>query len=395
MPHDEPASDATRCARAPEPPRSISEPLAPPIQLASVYRIAGLDEVDALFEGRAEGFFYARDGHPNAAQLADKLAKLEGAEAGLICASGMGAIAASVLTLTEQGGRVLVSEGLYGKTTTLIARELARFGVSHTLFDPSRPETLRRALAEAPDARLVVAETISNPLLRVCDLEGVAAAARDAGVPLMIDHTFAPLLCKPIALGTTLVAHSLTKLIGGHGDVTLGAVVGPRDLIARIHAVASTFGQTGNPFDCWLTIRGAVTLPLRVERTSRTALELARRLETHPKVERTMYPGLVSHPDHALAKRLFSGGFGAMIAFDVGGREQADRLIRGLRAIPFAPSLGDAQTTVSHPCSTSHRGQDPAVLERLGVTPGLIRLSVGLEDVEDLWNDFAQALEFA
>ncbi|AMV37645.1 trans-sulfuration enzyme family protein [Planctomyces sp. SH-PL62] len=395
MPHDASASDATRCARAPESPRSISEPLAPPIQLSSVYRIAGLDEVDALFEGRADGFFYARDGHPNAAQLADKLAKLERAEAGVVCASGMGAIAASVLTLAEQGGRILVSEELYGKTTTLIARELARFGVTHDLFDPSKPETLRRALADAPDARLVVAETLSNPLLRVCDLEGIGAVAREADVPLLIDHTFAPLLCKPIAMGTTLVVHSLTKLIGGHADVTLGAVVGPRELIDRIHAVASTFGQTGSAFDCWLAMRGAVTLPLRVERTSRTALELARRLEVHPKVLRTSYPGLPSHPDHTLAKRQFSGGFGAMISFDAGGREQADRIIRGLRAIPFAPSLGDAQTTVSHPCTTSHRGQDPAVLGRLGVTPGLIRVSVGLEDVEDLWEDLAQALEFA
>jgi len=395
MPHDDAPSDASRCARAPRAPRSISEPLAPPIQLSSVYRIAGLDEVDALFDGRAEGFFYGRDGHPNAAQLAEKLATLEGAEAGVVCASGMGAIAATVLTLAEQGGRVLLSEGLYGKTTTLVARELARFGVGHGLFDPSRPESLREALADAPDALLVVAETLSNPLLRACDLEGIGAVAREAGVPLMVDHTFAPLLCRPIALGTTLVVHSLTKLIGGHADVTLGAVLGPRDLVSRIHAVASTFGQTGAPFDCWLAMRGAVTLPLRVERTSRTAMELARRLEAHPRVARTLYPGLASHPDHALARRQFSGGFGAMISFDAGGREAADRLIRALRGIPLAPSLGDAQTTVSHPCSTSHRGQDPATLERLGVTQGLIRVSVGLEDVEDLWADFAQALEFA
>ncbi|WP_165070312.1 trans-sulfuration enzyme family protein [Paludisphaera rhizosphaerae] len=395
MPHDEPASDATRCARSPEAPRSITEPLAPPIQLASVYQVAGLDDADALFSGRAEGFFYARDGHPNAAQLAAKVAGLEGAEAGWVCASGMGAIAASVLTLAEQGARVILSEGLYGKTTTLVARELARFGVGHDLFDPSDPDSLRDVLAEPPGACLVVVETLSNPLLRVCDLEGVASVAAEAGVPLLVDHTFAPLLCKPIKLGATLVVHSLTKLIGGHGDVTLGAVVGPRELISRIRPVASTFGQTGNPFDCWMAIRGAVTLPLRVERTSQTALELARRLEAHPKVERTMYPGLVSHPDHALARRLFPKGFGAMVSFDVGSRELADRLIRGLRDIPFAPSLGDARTTVSHPCSTSHRGQDPEVLERLGVTPGLVRLSVGLEDVEDLWNDFAQALEFA
>ncbi len=394
MPH-EPASDATRCARAPEPPRSITEPLSPPIQLSSVYRVAGLDEVDALFDGRAEGFFYARDGHPNAAQLADKLARLEGAEAGVICASGMGAIAATVLATAEQGGRILLSEGLYGKTTTLVARELARFGVEHAFFDPTRPDSLHDALADAPDARLAIAETLSNPLLRVCDLEGTAAVANAAGVPLLVDHTFAPLLCKPIAMGVTLVTHSLTKLISGHADVTLGAVVGPRDLIARIRSVASTFGQIGNAFDAWLAMRGAVTLPLRVERASRTAMELARRLEAHPSIARASYPGLPSHPDHVLAHRMFGDRFGPMIAFDVETRERADRLIRGLRAIPFAPSLGDAQTTVSHPCTTSHRGQDPEALRRAAVTPGLIRVSVGLEDVDDLWADFDQALEFA
>ncbi len=391
MPH-EPVSDATLCSRSPAPPRSSTEPLSPPIQLASVFRIAGIDEVDDLFGGRAEGFFYARDGHPNASQLADKLARLEGAEAGVVCASGMGAIAATVLANAERGGRVLLSDELYGKTTTLVVRELSRFGVAHGFFDPSRPDSLREALAAAPDVRLVVAETLSNPLLRVCDLAAVAAVAAEAGVPLLVDHTFAPLLCKPIALGVPLVAHSLTKLISGHADVTLGAVVGAREAIGRVRAVASTFGQTGGAFDSWLALRGAVTLPLRVERTSRTALELARRLEAHPKVARVSYPGLPSHPDHVVARRQFGDRFGAMIAFEVDGRERADRLIRGLRDVPFAPSLGDAETTVSHPLTTSHRGQDPEALAKAGVTPGLIRVSVGLEDVDDLWNDFDQAL---
>lgn len=382
--------DATRCARASVPAESVSRPLAPSIELSSVYEIADLDQIDALHDGALPGYFYARDGHPNATQLAAKIAEIERAEAALVCGSGMAAIAASVLALVGQGDHVIVSEELYGKTTTLVARELARFGVSHDRFDPSRPDALEGLLV--PRTRLVLVETISNPLLRVADLEGIARAASAAGVPLLVDHTFAPLLSRPIERGATFVMHSVTKLIGGHSDVTLGAVAGPREGIDRIRAVASTYGQTGNPFDCWLARRGLSTLSLRVARTSATALDLAGRLEALPNVRRVHYPGLPSHPDHALARRLLTGGFGAMVSFDLGTREAANRLIRGLRHIPFAPSLGDVQTTLSHPCATSHRGQDPELLNRLGITPGLVRLSVGLEDVEDLWTDLDQAL---
>jgi len=390
MSSQEPVADSTLCARAPEIPPSASEPVAPSIALSSVYRVKSLDDIDALNEGRMSGFFYARDGHPNAVQLADKVARLERAEAGVVCASGMAAIAASLLALLDQGDHVAISDGLYGKTTTLATRELSRFGVRHTAFDPSRLDSLEAAIT--PRTRLIVAETLSNPLLRVCDVERVGEAASKAGVAFLIDHTFAPLLCRPLELGATIVVHSLTKLVGGHSDVTLGAAVGPKALIDRIKSVASTFGQTGNPFDSWLTLRGMATLSLRVERTSQTALELANRLESHAKVRRVFYPGLASHPDADLARRIFKRGFGAMITFDVGGRDEADLLIRSLREIPFAPSLGDVQTTLSHPCSTSHRGQDPAVLERLGITPGLVRLSVGLEDANDLWDDLGQAL---
>jgi len=390
MPDSEPVSDATLCARAPQSPPSASRPLSPPLLLSSVYRVENLDDIEGLTGGRLEGFFYARDGHPNAVQLAGKLARLEGAEAALICGSGMGAIAASLLAMLNQGDHVAFAEGLYGKTTTLITREFARLGIEHSAFDASRPETLHDAIN--PRTRVVVAETISNPLLRVCDFDQVSAIAREAGVPFWVDHTFAPLLCRPLDLGATVVVHSLTKLISGHGDVTLGAVMGPRDLIERVHDVATTFGQTGSPFDCWLTLRGMTTLSLRAERTSRTALELARRLEAHPKVRRVHYPGLDSHADHALAKKYLTQGQGAMISFELEGRDEIDRLIRAFHDIPFAPSLGDVETTVNHPRSTSHRGQDPEALRKIGITPGLLRLSTGLEDIEDLWRDFDQAL---
>jgi cystathionine beta-lyase/cystathionine gamma-synthase len=359
--------------------------------LSVVYRIADLDQIDGLSEGRLHGFSYARDGHPGAIQLAAKLAELEHAEAGLTCASGMAAIASTLLAFSGQGNHLLIAEGLYGKTTTLVTRELSRFGVTHSCFDAARPGALASHLT--PATRLIIAETISNPLLRVADLEAIAQVSREFGVPLLVDHTFAPLLCRPIELGATFVMHSVTKLMGGHSDLTSGVVVGPREHVDRIKEVASTFGQTGNPFESWLALRGLATLNLRAERAGFNAAEIARRLEDHPRVVQVHYPGLASHPDFEVARRMFKNNFGAMVTFDVGGRNPADRLIRSLRHIPFAPSLGDVQTTLSHPCTTSHRGQDPQLLGRLGITPGLIRLSVGVEDVEDIWNDLNQGLE--
>src|SRR5262245_30226573 len=311
MPADSSPDDATRCARGAAPPPTVSRPLVPSLDLSVVYRIADLSQVDGLYNGSLPGFFYARDGHPNAVQLAEKLATLERAEAGLVCASGMAAIASTLLALLNQGDHLVIAEGLYGKTTSLVANELVRFGVTHDRFDPSQPNLLASLIS--PRTRLILAETISNPLLRVSDLERISRIAREASVPLMVDHTFAPLLCRPIELGATFVVHSVTKLIGGHRDLTLGVLAGSRDWIDRIRAVASTFGQTGNPFESWLALRGLATLGLRSERASATALELARRLEAHPRVARVYYPGLASHPDFDVAKRLLRKGFGAMV----------------------------------------------------------------------------------
>ena len=381
---------ATLCARPPAPADLSSPPTAPPLVLTSVFEVGDLDRVDALYEGREAGFIYARDGHPNATQLAEKLARLERGEAALICGSGMAAESALMLAMLDGGDRVALSEGIYGRTITLVGKELSRFGVGFDLFDATRPETLVNALT--PRTRLVFAETVSNPLLRVADIAGLARIAREKSVPLAVDHTFAPLLCRPLDLGAEFVIHSGTKAIGGHGDVTLGALIGPRERIERVAHLASTFGLTGNPFDSWMALRGLSTLAVRVARTSATATALAHRLEAHARVERVHYPGLASHPDHNLASWMLFGGFGAMVSFDVGGRDRADRLIRALAHIPYAPSLGDVSTTLSHPTTTSHRSQTPEQWARQGITPGMIRLSVGLEDVDDLWRDLDQAL---
>ncbi len=386
----EPESPATTCARPPDLRPSATRPVSPPIALSSVYEVADLAQVDAIYEGRESGFIYARDAHPNASQLAAKVAAIEGAEAGLVCGSGMAAEAAVFLGHLDAGDHVALSEGLYGRTSGLVGRELARFGIESSTFDAARPETLRAALRSR--TRLAFVESISNPLMRVADVSGLAEVARQAGVALAVDHTFAPLLNRPLDLGADLVVHSATKLIGGHSDVTLGLVVGRKATIDRLANLASTFGLTGNPFDSWLALRGLSTLALRVERTSANALDLAGRLERHPAVASVLYPGLASHPDHALAARIFPSGFGAMLSLDLGSRDRADAFIRALEHIPYAPSLGDVSTTLSHPTTTSHRFQTPEQWATQGITPGLIRLSVGIEDVEDLWRDLDRAL---
>ncbi len=383
---------STICARAPGAAPSSSRPLVPPLDLSVVYCPDDLAHVDALSDGTARGFIYARDGHPNAAQLAEKLARLEGAEAALICASGMGAIAAALLTLLGQGDHVLLSDGVYGRTATLVGKQLPRWGIGQTTFDPADARAAKSLLT--PATRAILVETISNPLLRVADLPGLAGVAREAGIPLIVDNTFAPLICRPIASGASLVIHSVTKMIGGHSDLTLGALAGDRATIEAIRALASTLGQTGNPFESWLALRGLSTLGLRMGRAAATALDLARRFEDHPAVARVYYPLLPSHPDFALANRLLGAGGGTILTVDLGAREQAESFIRALAgSIPFAPSLGDVQTTLSHPATTSHRGHDAGSLARQGITAGMVRISVGLEDREDLWSDFRAALD--
>jgi cystathionine beta-lyase/cystathionine gamma-synthase len=361
------------------------------LQLSSVYCLEDLDHLNAIYDGHTTGFIYARDGHPNAAQLAAKLTRLEGAEDGFICASGMGAIAATFLTLLNQNDHALISEGIYGKTSAIASRVLPRWGIEHDVFDPGLDAAALKKLVK-PTTRLIFAETISNPLLRVADLSTIASVAQDAGIPLIVDNTFAPIICRPIELGTDLVTHSVTKMIGGHSDLTLGAVVGSRSYIEQSRALASTLGQTGNPFESWLALRGMATLNLRFLRACENSLELAGRFETDHRVNQVFYPGLQSHRDFDHASRILQGGFGAMVTIDLGTRARAQTFIKSLPEIPFAPSLGDVQTTLSHPASTSHRGQSDEQLARQGITAGMIRLSVGIEDPADLWRELSAAL---
>jgi cystathionine beta-lyase/cystathionine gamma-synthase len=384
----QPRSETT-CVRPPEPPESVSRPLTSPLQLSSVYTFESLDQVEAVYQGQP-GFVYGRDGHPNAVELATKIAALEGAQAACVCASGMAAEAAVLLVHLDAGDHLALSEGLYGRTVALATKELSRFSITSGFFDASRADTLKQVLE--PRTRIVFVETLSNPLVRLADIEAIAETTAAAGAKLVVDHTLAPLLCRPLELGAHAVVHSGTKLIGGHSDLLLGLLAGPGELIARCSTLIANFGLNGNPFESWLALRGLATLGVRSQRACANALALAERLAGHPRVRAVHYPGLASHPDHARAARLLRGGFGAIATIDLGGRAQADTFIRALRHIPFAPSFGDASTTLSHPTSTSHRGQTPELWVRQGITAGLVRLSIGLEDPLDLWDDLHQAL---
>jgi cystathionine beta-lyase/cystathionine gamma-synthase len=316
--------------------------------------------------------------------LAGELAKLEGAAWAMVCGSGMAAITASLLTVVQQGERIIASNRLYGRTTQLLAEELSHFGVQTTFVDCSDLSQVRAALQQP--AKVVFVETISNPLLRLVDIEPLAELAHVHNCQLIVDNTFAtPALIKPLAHGADMVMESLTKMIGGHSDVTLGVVCGNGELLPQISRVVSIWGLASNPFDCWLAQRGMATLGLRMRAASANAAALADWLADQSAVARVVYPGRPDHPDHALAGRLLPDGLGNMLCFELkGGRDAVIRLMHRAPGIPFSPSLGHTTTTLSHPGSTSHRYVSPAEKKRQGISDGLCRLSVGIEDVEQI-----------
>ncbi|HEV3230886.1 MAG TPA: aminotransferase class I/II-fold pyridoxal phosphate-dependent enzyme [Candidatus Dormibacteraeota bacterium] len=381
-------------ADRPAPGRAV--PSAPALEQATAPLLHDLDDLEAAYEG--QGVVYRRYGSPNQWALERALAELEAPEGGeaaaLVTGSGMAAISLACLALPPERRRVVASAQVYGGTSVLLNRELPGLGIETALIDADDPEALERAL---PGAGLLLVETIANPCMRVADLPRLAAAAHRHGAALLVDSTFAtPVLCRPLEHGADIVMHSVTKYISGHGDALAGALIFAPERRSRLLELARSFGPSPSPMDCWLALRGLRTLALRVEAASATALRLAGWLAEHPAVERVDYPGLASAPDHALAARLLVGGFGGMVAFHLRGGEGAARhALRRLRLIPVMPSLADVATTVSHPFSTSHRGLSEAQLDAAGVTPGMVRLSCGIEDAGDLQADLAQALDAA
>jgi cystathionine gamma-synthase len=373
-------------------PLGESTPLVPPLYQSSVYTLPDLDALDRIMNLQSPGFIYARDAHPNARQLAGRLAAMEGADWSVVCGSGMAAISAILLATLEQGDRVVASNRLYGRTVQLLGQELTRFGVTTAFVDCGDLDAVHAALEQT--AKVLFVETMSNPLLRLVDVPALAELAQQRSCLLIVDNTFAtPVLTKPLELGAGVAMESLTKMIGGHSDVTLGLVCGRGELLQQVSAAVSIWGLASNPFDCWLAERGLATLALRMRAASANAAALADWLAGVPDVARVVYPGRPDHPDHELAQRLLQGGYGNMLCFELkGGRAAVNRFMRLARGIPFSPSLGNTTTTLSHPATTSHRYVSPAERRRQGIGDGLIRLSVGVEELGQIQAEMLKGL---
>jgi methionine-gamma-lyase len=368
--------------------------IAPALYLSSTYRARDACEFAAIATGTRPRRYYARYGNPTQARCEQVLARLENAEAALLFASGMGAVSTAVLALLKSGDHVVAQTSHYMGTTRLLSEILPRFGIQATRVDQTDSGAFERALR--PQTRLVLVETPSNPTLAVTDLAAVAARARARGILTLADNTFAsPVNQRPRDFGIDLVVHSATKYLGGHSDLVAGVVAGPKDLVDRIWEDSIVFGACASPFNAWLMLRGLRTLTLRVERQSATALELARHLERHPQIARVHYPGLESHPQHELARRQMKG-YGGVLSFEVkGGYEAARRFVCALKLAANAVSLGGVESLAVHAASVWEGTLTPQQIEQAGVSPALVRFSVGLESAQDLAADLDQALAAA
>jgi methionine-gamma-lyase len=387
---------STRAIRAATTPPAMNQrPNAVPVYLSATFSAADAEELGAITTGKQPGYAYARIDNPTGTALADALAEIESAEAGRVLASGMGAIHAALASILQAGDRVVATTAIYGSTRSLLVNHFGRLGVRTEFTDVTDLAAVGAAL-EAQPTRVLYVETISNPTIVVADIAALAGLAHTHGALLVVDNTFAsPYLCRPVELGADLVVESATKFIGGHSDVMAGLVAGSAERIGAVRQVEIDTGGTLSPLSAFLVLRGLTTLAVRMERHAATAVALATWLETAPGVERVIYPGLASHSQHKLAERQFPNG-GGMLAFEVvGGRAGGGAFIDALTIPELTASLGSIHTIVAHPPSTTHRQLTDAELATAGIAAGLLRCSVGLEDLEDLRMDFAEGLAAA
>lgn len=364
-----------------------------PIYQTSTFAFKSAQSGAAIFAGKEAGYIYTRIANPTIRALEENVAELEGGLAGIATSSGLAAIGCVYMGLLEQGAHMVSTASVYGPSRGLMENHFSRFGVQSTYVDTSDIGNVERALK--PNTRLIYVESPSNPAMQVTDIAAVAAIAKARGCLLAVDNTFAsPYLQKPLALGADVVLHSITKFINGHADVVGGVLVAKdQEICGRLRAVMVNLGCNMDPHQAFLVLRGVKTLGIRIERAQENAMAVARWLEAHPKVASVRYIGLPSHPQHELAKRQMSG-FGSMISFELkGGMQAGVELMNRVKVATLAVSLGGVESLIEHPASMTHASMAPEDRVAAGFTDGLVRYSVGIEDVEDLIADLDQALK--
>ncbi len=368
--------------------------LSTPIYQTSTFVFECAEQGARRFALEEPGYIYTRLGNPTQAQLEEKVATLEGGEACIAAASGIGAIASAIWTICSAGDHIVASDALYGCTFALLSEQAKKFGIEVTFVDAKSLENIEKAMK--PNTKIVYIETPANPTLSIIDIEGCAKIAHNHNAVLMVDNTFlSPYGQRPLELGADIVVHSATKYINGHGDVVAGLVVGKKDYIdqVRLVGIKDITGACMSPFNAWLIIRGLKTLGVRMDRHCENAMKVAEYLHNHPMVEKVMYPGLKDHPQHELAKKQMKK-FGAVLSFEIkGGLDAGRQLMNNVELCSLCVSLGDTETLIEHPASMTHSPIPREERLKAGITDGLVRISVGLEDPEDIIADLEQAIK--
>lgn len=366
-----------------------------PIYQTSTFAFRNAEHGAALFAGKEEGYIYTRIANPTVKAFEENIAELENGSHAIATSSGLGAVSTVFLALLSGGDHMISTDSVYGPSRGLVEKQLSRFGVTSSFVNTSKLEAVKAAFR--PETKLVYVESPSNPAMLVTDIAAVVELAHSRNCLLVVDNTFAsPYLQKPLDLGADVVLHSVTKFLNGHADIVGGVIVTKeRDLCKRIRPIMVNFGCNMDPHQAFLVLRGLKTLSIRVERAQENAMKIARWLETHPKVEWVRYVGLESHPQHELAKKQMSG-FGSMISFELkGGIEAGRKVMDAVKVATLAVSLGGVETLIQHPASMTHAGMSKEAREAAGIGDGLVRYSVGIEDINDLMSDLEQALQKA
>jgi len=383
---------ATKAVHAGQHPDSLTGSISVPIYETSTFAFKDVQQGASRFAGTKEGYIYTRLGNPTIRALEESVAELENGEAARACASGMAAICTSVTAIAGKGDHVVATDCLYGGTHKLFSDILPKFGVEFTFVDSSLIENVEAAVKR--NTKIIYIETPSNPTLKLTDLQAVSKIGKKHNIVTIVDNTFmSPYFQQPLKLSIDVAIHSLTKYLSGHSDIVGGVIAGSASFIKTLDPTLKNIGATLGPFEAWLTLRGIKTLALRMEKHNENAMKVAQFLEDHPKVERVYYPGLKSHPQHELAKKQMSG-FGGMVSFELnGGLEAGRKIMNSVKLCTLAVSLGAVETLIQHPASMTHAVVPKEERLKSGITDSLVRLSVGIEDVQDIIDDLNQALE--